>query len=107
MGVGVDGALHHLQQLLSASSCPAHHDCPAKCPSRVPPMAGQSVHPGGPLAAPGTGDTAQGQVGGRELPGSVLCKKKQFTANTQTSLVGLSQYMDKEVIIMYSNVPES
>lgn len=72
----------------------------------------QAMHPGEPLAGPGISDTAQGQTGqwwelhSREVHGSVLCKKKQFMANTQTSLVGLSQYMDKEVIITYSNVPE-
>lgn len=107
VGVGVEEALHHLQQLLPASSCPAHHDCSAECLSRAPVMAGQSVHPGGALADPGTSDTAQGQVSGWEKHGSVLYKKKQVMANTQMSLVGLSQYMDKEVIIVYSGVPES
>lgn len=73
----------------------------------LPPVAGQSVHPGGLLAGPGTSDTARGQIGGWELHGSVLYKKLQFMANTQTSLVRLSQYMDKEVIIIHSDVPEN
>lgn len=36
----------------------------------------------------------------------MLCKKKPLMVDTQTSLVGLSQSMDKEVIIIYSDVPE-
>lgn len=69
------------------------------------------MHPGEPLAVPEISDIVQGQVSGqelhsREVHGSVLCKKRAFMANTQMSLVGLSQYMDKEVIIIYSDVPE-
>lgn len=70
----------------------------------------QSMHPGEPLAGPAISDITQGQVNGQELHswevhGSVLYKKKPFMVDTQTSLVGLSQNMDKEVIIIYSDVP--
>lgn len=78
----------------------------AGTPNGWPPM-----HPGELLAGPAISDITQGQVSSqelhsRELHGSVLCKKKPFMVDTQTSLVRLSQYMDKEVIIIYSDVPE-
>lgn len=91
MGVSVEGALHHLQQLLSSSSCPVHFYCPVECLSRATKLANPCSLVGlwealGLVTLPGTGQWPRAAWSGAARFGSMLCKKKQFVANTQIVL---------------------
>lgn len=55
MGVDAEGALHHLQQRLSSSSCPVHFYCPGECLSRATKLA-NLCSLWASLGGPGTSD---------------------------------------------------
>lgn len=88
MRVGVEGALSHLQQLLSSSSCPVHFYCPVEYLSRATKLANPCSLVGlwealGLVTLPGTCQWPGAAWSGAAQFGSILCKKKQFMANTQ------------------------